>query len=371
MECAMNGFDFHLPVRVRFGRGRLAGLGDELDRKFERIFIVTDETMAFRTPALAAVESALSGRATRVFLRVEENPAIETVEAAAREAAAFDPQLVVGLGGGSPLDAAKGVALLLRNPGPLRRYLAGAQPENAPLPLVAIPTTSGTGSEVTPYAVFTDREAGSKIGYAHPGFYPLLACLDPALTDSMPPAVVLNTGLDALAHALEAFLSTIATPLSDGFALPAAEIALASLPRAVAKEPEAMDRMAYASMLAGAAIAQASTILPHILGYPLTVFHGVAHGRASAVMLVHVLAELRKSPAAADKVRRVDALLAAHDGLEGFLRGLGVSARLSEYGVRVEEVPLFAQKTIIKGDVKITPMPVTTESLEALVRGAL
>jgi alcohol dehydrogenase class IV len=371
MENAMTAFDFHLPVRVRFGRGRLAGLGDELDRKFERIFIVTDETVARRTPALAAVESALSGRRTRAFLQVEENPAIETVEAAAREAADFAPQLVVGLGGGSPLDAAKGAALLIRNPGPLRRYLAGAEPGNAPLPLVAIPTTSGTGSEVTPYAVFTDREAGSKIGYAHPGLYPLLACLDPGLTDSMPPTVVLNTGLDALAHAFEAFLSTIASPLSDTFALQAAETALASLPRAVSKEPEAMDRMAYASTLAGAAIAQASTILPHILGYPLTVFHGVAHGRASAVMLVHVLAELRKSPAAADKVGRVNALLSAHGGLDGFLRGLGVSTRLSDYGVREEEALLFAQKTIIKGDVRITPMAVTIESLQALVRAAL
>lgn len=367
----MKAFDFHLPVRILFGRGRVAGLGGEIAPDIERVLIVTDETVALRTPALAAVESALAGRPTRVFSRVEENPAIETVEEAAREAADFDPQLVVGLGGGSPLDAAKGAALLLRNPGPLRRYLAGAKTENAPLPLIAIPTTSGTGSEVTPYAVFTDRQAGSKIGYAHPGIYPLLACLDPALTDSMPPAVVLNTGLDALAHALEAFLSTIASPLSDHFALQAAETALAALPRAVAKDAGAMDRMAYASMLAGAAIAQASTILPHILGYPLTVFHGVAHGRASAIMLVHVLAALRRSPAAVDKVGRVEALLAARGGLDGFLRGLGVSTRLSDYGVRREEAAIFAQKTIAKGDVKITPMAVTAESLEALVRDAL
>jgi alcohol dehydrogenase class IV len=366
----MNDFDFHVPTEIRFGRGRVAALGSLIPAEVRRVFLVTDETVATRTPALTAVQRALPGRELRTYTRVEENPSLATVEDAGREVRAFNAQLIVGLGGGSPMDAAKGAAILAANPGPLSRYLCGEPLERAPLPLVAVPTTSGTGSEVTPYAVFTDAAAGNKIGYRHPGIFPAFALIDPELTYSMPVPVVVNTGLDVLAHAVEAYLSTISFPLNDVMALHAADVTLARLGQAARMDREAMDHMAAAAAVAGAAIAHASTILPHIMGYPLTVFHGVPHGRASAVMMVHVLDTLRDELSCPAKIRTLDALFSPHGGAAEFLKGLGVSLRLSEYGVREDEIGLYAQKTIVKGDVKITPAVVTAEWLERFYRSA-
>ena len=367
----MSDFEFHLPTKIRFGRGRVGELGSLIPASAGRVFVVTDDTVATKTPALEAVRRALDGREVLVSARVEENPSLATVEACGREARGFCAQLVVGLGGGSPMDAAKGVALLAANPGPLARYLGGEPLENGPLPVVAVPTTSGTGSEVTPYAVFTDPKAGSKVGYGHPGIFPSVALIDPELTYSMPAAVVVNTGLDVLSHAVEAYLSTLSFPLNDALALHAVGVTLSSLGRAARHDREAMDDMAAAAAVAGAAIAHASTILPHIMGYPLTVHHGVAHGRASAVMMVHVLEALRAGSSCPDKVRAVDALFAPHGGAEGFLASLGVPTRLSNYGVREDELALYARKTIVKSDVRITPAAVTAEGLERIYRSAL
>jgi alcohol dehydrogenase len=367
----LNPFEFHLPTKVLFGRGRISELGAHIQAGLERIFIITDGTIAKKTPILDRMLKTLPGKEIGVFDRVEENPSIGTVEEAGREARAFGARVIIGLGGGSPMDAAKGAAMLAANPEPLSSYLGGKSPEKAPLPVIAIPTTSGTGSEVTPFAVFTDKTAGQKTGYSNPGIFPILALIDPELTYSMPASVILNTGLDVLAHAAEAFLSTISFPLNDALALHAIDVVLAELERAARKDPEAMDRMAAAATVAGAAIAHGSTILPHIMGYPLTIFHGVPHGRASAVMLVHVMAALRKKSTCPEKVEAVDRLFTGGGGLAGYLRELGVSTKLSDYGVREEEIGLYARKTIAKSDIKITPAAVTIEYLEKIYREGL
>ncbi len=367
----MNADDFYFPTKIVFGRGRIKELGAHLPAGIDKFYIVTDRTIARKTPLLERLINSLPAKEVEVFDRVEENPSIETVEEAGREAREFGAGLVIGLGGGSPMDAAKGAAMLAPNPGPLRGYLENQPMSRPPLPVIALPTTSGTGSEATPFAVFTDKAAEQKIGYGHPGIYPVLALVDPELTYSMPVPVVIDTGLDVLAHAVEAFLSTVAFPLSDALALQSIGVVIAELPRAAGKEAEAMDRMAAASTTAGAAIAHASTILPHIMGYPLTVFHGVPHGRASAMMLVHVLAALREQSACPDKVEIIEHLFEPKGGIEGFLKELGVSARLSDYGVRNDEIGLYASKTIVKGDVNITPADVTIEYLEKIYRQAL
>lgn len=269
------------------------------------------------------------------------------------------------------MDTAKGIAIAAPHSGDIRGLLAGAEPSSPALPVIAVPTTSGTGSEVTPYAVFTDPRAGNKVGYGHPSIFPAVAVVDPELAAGMPETVALNTGLDVLAHAVEAYLSTVASPLSDTFALEAVGSVLADLAPAVRKVPEAIDRMAYAAMLAGIAITHGSTILPHIMGYPLTVSHGVPHGRASAVLLAPVLEFLRRVGRVQERIQTLDGLFSPHGGLPGFLKGLGVAIRLSDYGVREDEIPGFALKTIVKGDVRITPAEVSVEDLAGIYRSAL
>jgi len=367
----VNGFDFHLPTKVLFGRGRVRDIGPHIPGEARRVLVVTDRGVATRTPALDAVRRGLAGRDVRVFDGVEENPSLATVEAGTKEARDLGARLIVGLGGGSPMDAAKGIALSAAHDGDLRGLLAGDKPSSPALPVIAIPTTSGTGSEVTPYAVFTDPRAGNKVGYGHPSIFPAVAIVDPELAAGMPETVALNTGLDVLAHAVEAYLSTIASPLSDTLALEAAGAVLAHLAPAVRKVPGSVDQMSYAAMLAGVAITHGSTILPHIMGYPLTMFYGIPHGRASAVLLAPVLEFLRRAGRIPDRIRTIDGLFAPQGGISTFLSGLGVPTKLSEYGLREDEILAFARKTIIKGDVLITPAEVTIEDLAGIYRSAL
>jgi alcohol dehydrogenase class IV len=367
----MRSFDWHLPTRIVFGRGRTAELETRLDPAHRRILVVTDKTIAGGTEILGKILKILGERETAVFDDVEENPTFENVESGSRFARVFNPDLVLGLGGGSAMDAAKGIALKARNRGPLSRFLRGEPLEEDPLPGAGIPTTSGTGSEVTPYAVFTDFENQTKSAISHPKLFPEVAIIDPELTYSMPSAVVLNTGLDVLAHAAEAYLSTLSFPVNDTLALHALETALTRLPGAVRKNTDDMDQMAFAATMAGIAITNASTILPHVAGYPLTVFHGVPHGRASAIMLAAALAFLRDSGSAPEKVAVLDRVFAHRGGLGGFLHDLGVATRLSEYGVREDEISGYVEKTMVKGDLKITPAEISAASLAEIYRSAL
>jgi alcohol dehydrogenase class IV len=367
----MNGFDFHLPTKILFGRGRVRDIGSQIPDEARRVLVVTDRGVATRTPALDAVRRGLEGRDVRVFDGVEENPSLATVEAGTKEARELGAQLIVGLGGGSPMDAAKGIALSATHEGDLRGLLDGGEPSRPALPVIAVSTTSGTGSEVTPYAVFTDPQAGNKVGYGHPSIFPAVAIVDPNLSVSMPETVTLNTGLDVLAHAMEAYLSTTASPLSDTLALEAAGAVLAHLGPAIRKVPGSVDMMAYAAMLAGVAITHGSTILPHIMGYPLTVSHNVPHGRASALLLAPVLDFLRHAGRVPERIRTIEWLFAPLGGIPAYLSGLGVSTRLSDYGVREDEFLDFARKTIVKGDVRITPAEVTAADLAGIYRSAL
>jgi len=372
IECVlMKPFIFHMPVRVIFGAGRLAELPGLIPAALRRILVVTDPGLTRHGTALKALGAALAGRTWDVFDEVEENPTFAAADTGAARARAFGAQAIIGLGGGSPLDAAKGVALLSTNHGTLGEYLKGKRQERDALPIIGLPTTSGTGSEVTPYAVFTDTEARTKGAVSHPSLFPFLSVIDPTLTYSMPEALVVSTGLDALTHAVEAYLSADAFPVNDRIALEAIETVLTHLPAARRKEPPAMDAMAYASMLGGIAITHASTILPHIMGYPLTVFHRVPHGLANAVLLPEFLQYLEGHSTVPEKVAVLKQMLAPHMGLTAFLEGLGVSCRLRSYGVTEQDIPLFVARVIVKGDVKITPAPITADVIAALYAAAL
>jgi alcohol dehydrogenase class IV len=372
IECLpMRPFSFHMPVRAVFGAGRLAELPGLIPARLQRILVVTDPGLTRHGAALGALGAALAGRTWDVFDEVDENPTFASADTGAARARAFGAQAIIGLGGGSPLDAAKGVALLSTNDGTLGEYMKGRRQTRDALPIIALPTTSGTGSEVTPYAVFTDTDARTKGAISHPSLFPLVSVIDPVLTYSMPEALVVATGLDALTHAVEAYLSTDGFPVNDRIALEAVETVLAHLPAARHKDPSAMDAMAYASMLGGMAITHASTILPHIMGYPLTVFYRMPHGLANAVLLPEFLRYLAIHSTVPDKVAHLAGLLAPHGGLTAFIEDLGVSCRLRSYGMTQDDIACFVPRVIVKGDVTITPAPITEAVIAALYAASL
>ncbi len=359
----MKDFVFNIPTRIIFGNGKIARLKEHLDPGIKRVLIVTDRNVARKSGALDKIVSQLENEKIFFFDEVEENPSLDLIKRGGERAREGGVQLVIGVGGGSPMDAAKGCAVLATNPGSMIDYMNGKPLTHEPLPVVCVPTSSGTGSEVTPYAVFTDPGNESKGGFSHPGIFPCFSIIDPELTYSMPGGVVVNTGLDALTHSLEAYLSTESYELNDVLALHSIGIVLENLEAASKKDREAMNRMAYASMLGGIVIANAGTILLHIMAYPLTVFHGVPHGRANAVLLPAFLRFMKERSVVKGKVRRLEKMFEGVGGIDCFLNSFNISTALGSYGVDKSQLELFAKKTIVKGDIGITPAEVTERDI--------
>ncbi len=359
--------DIHLPTKIIFGCGRIREIRRHLPPGIERVLVVSDPGVDEHSRALGVLREQLTDLDVHVFLDVEPNPSLTTVEKGAALAREKGSQLIVGIGGGSPMDAGKGMAVLATNAGDLKSYMRGRALDAAPLPVVCVPTTAGTGSEVTPYAVFTDPDTQDKGGYSNPHIFPVVSIIDPELTYSMPESVATDTGLDSLTHAIEAYLSTASSPFSDLFALQAVKIIRDQLRSAIAKDLPAMAAVCYAAMLAGVAIAHASTILLHIMGYPLTVFRQVPHGRANAALLPAFMTFLESSI----KTRRLEEEFAGIGGIGRFVQDLGVSTNLASYGVTEEDIDRFVAKCLGKSDLEITPAPIDAEAIRKIYAAGL
>jgi alcohol dehydrogenase class IV len=279
----------------------------------------------------------------------------------------------VAVGGGSVLDAAKAIGVRATHSGDIRRYTrqGGVPVEPIVPPVIAIPTTAGTGSEVTPFAVVTNHQEGSKQGFASPSIFPKLAIVDSELARSMPELVIVDTGLDALTHAVEAYISLDASAMSDIYALRAIEIVRDQLPAAVRGDKTAMDEMALAATLAGVAISHAGTTLLHVMGYPLTVFHQVPHGRASACMLPQYLDFLKRYGTAPERVARIEAILAPAGSTRSFIERFGVSTSIADYGVGPEELPAYVDQVLVKDDIQITPAKIGRSEITRIYEAAL
>jgi alcohol dehydrogenase len=315
------------------------------------VLVVTDEALA-ATPVVAAVLGVLeeAGMPAGVFSGVHPNPTTEDIAAGAAAAAAPPGTRVtlVAVGGGSPIDAAKGIAIAAVNPERGRdldyrnRFAAPA------LPIVAVPTTAGTGAETNAFGVVTDPAARRKFYVGHPSAMPAAAILDPALTVGLPPPVTAATGMDALTHALESYLSRRANPWSDGIALQAIRMVAAHLPRACADgaDLEARSQLLLAAHLAGVAMAGTGLGICHAIGHSLGGRWGIAHGVALSAVLPAVLrfnlparvprlADIAFALGAGDShagaernaAAAIEAVAALRDrvGLAGPLAGLGVA----------------------------------------------
>jgi alcohol dehydrogenase class IV len=370
-EAQVIPFDFNLPTRILFGHGRIKELRSNLGSRSSNILIVTDRGVSEKSGALEKVLDQLSDLDVKVFDGVEENPTIDLMEKGRQFVRDEKTELIVGIGGGSPMDAAKGMAVLAGNDGSIKDYMGGRPLDEEPLPVVCIPTTSGTGSEVTPFAVFNDPDDRNKGGFAHPGIFPRFSIVDPELTFSMPESVVINTGLDALIHSIEAYLSLESFLMNDVLALHAVDVILENLKAAARKDRAAMSNLSYAAMLGGIAITNAGTVLLHIMAYPLTVYHDVPHGRANAALLPAFIRFMKEHSTVRSKVDRLEEKFVGAGGIEPFINGLGVSTRLAAYGVQSNELDTYADKTIKKGDVKITPARVTKEVIHQIYDSAM
>lgn len=355
----MRNFRFLLPTEIHFREGAVGRVGQESLRFGRRVLVVTGKQSSKDSGALDTVVGSLrrADMTVEIFDQVEENPSAETVKRGGEVALKMGCEVLVALGGGSPMDAAKGVAVLASLGGRLEDYYGSGKVAEPVLPVVALPTTAGTGSEVTPYAVFVTSDGGMKKSVASSHIFPRVALLDPRLTVSMPPALTANTGIDALSHALEGFTSTKAQPISDALALEAIALVNRYLPQAVAHgdDLEARSQVLYASMLAGMVIAQTGTTLLHGMGYAPTTAYDIPHGLSNGVLMPQVMAfngatdQGRYARLAASLGQCSDAASGpklAVDAVKRLRDKVKMPARLRDLGVKEEDLEEFARETM-------------------------
>ena len=366
----------------------VVGMGDEawarleriaVDGGWRRLFVVTGPHVS-RTPAFGRVRDVLSsgGRDVKVWDRVSPDPSLEQVGEACREARNFGAEMVVGLGGGSPLDSAKIVSASLGNPQGVETFLGVDRVPRPGAPLVAIPTTAGTGSEVTNISILTDTAAQMKVAVVSDHLVPRVALLMPEMTAGMPSHVTAATGMDALCHAAESYLSVRRNPYSDALALKALRLIGTHLVGAHRSPDDAAARggMQLAALLAGLAFNNSSVTAVHAFSYPLGgVFH-VPHGLANSLM---VEAVFRHNAAAAGErmADLAEALAGVRDpgallgGIRKLRMDLALPLSLNEMGIPESALPEMAKSVMgVTRLLSVNPAPIVLEDAIRIFREA-
>lgn len=332
--------DFHNPVRSVYGAGALSSLPKLLDGRRATLVVFPE---ARQLGLLGRLQALLGERLAGVVEDVRPNPDVAELKAL-YEAFWRDPgagEVLVAVGGGSAIDTAKALMVGTESGGfdELVRALAagrGFVPARCKT-LIAVPTTAGTGSEVTPWATVWDRGAQKKYSLHLPQTWPAIALIDPELMLSLPASVTLQSGLDALSHALESIWNVNANPLSDTFAVAAVHDILDALPQLMARldDKDLRARMALAALKAGMAFSNTRTALAHSISYEMTLRYGLPHGIACSFPLPMVLARAIGRDAGRDAVlaQALGPLDQAAQRLAGFIERLGVKTRFADYGV--------------------------------------
>ena len=283
---------FFRSPEIVFGEGALDHL---TSIQGHRAFIVTDENIV-RLGFVDVVQAKLAeaGIESASFAQVEPNPSLQTVAQGAKAAQDYEPDWIIGLGGGSCMDAAKSVWIQYERPdlapddvAPIGKLGLGEKAN-----LIAIPTTSGTGAETTWPIVLTDKEENCKISVGHPENIPSMAIVDPLFVSNLPPQITADTGMDALTHAVEGYTSHWANDFSDGLCVKAAQLILEYLPRAYqggADDPEAREKVHNAATIAGLAFGNSMAAMAHGLGHSLGAILPIPHGRAVGLCLPYTV----------------------------------------------------------------------------------
>ncbi len=383
----MQGFSFDSIRRTVFGQGTSGQLGQEvLLLGTKKVLVVIDpqvRSAGVADPALKSLQQA--GVKYAIYDRITREPEPAEADDAATLGREFGAQAVVGIGGGSALDLAKAAGVLMTNLGPATEYVGLELVKKPGKPVICLPTTAGTGSEVTFTAVFTRRADGFKGGINGRMLFPHTAILDPLLTVSCPAYITAITGMDALTHAMEAYTSRAATPISDLNALKAIELIGDNLRQAVAhgENLAAREGMMLGAYLAGLALAQAGVGAVHAMAYPLGAFFDIPHGEANAVLLPYVLefnlmacpdrfAQMAYALAELpEDLTTREAAAACVQEVYELSDEVGIPASLDALDVPRERVPEMAQKAMtVARPIANNPRKVTAADLEQVYQRA-
>lgn len=366
-------------VRLIFGMDRLNDLPKLI--KGRRALLVTTPGFT-RRGVTDRIRRLVGSSLVRIVDTVGPNPELDDLEQTARGLQAIRAEVIVAVGGGSVIDTAKAISAVISTTGEgseafsLRKHLEtdGGKFDGPAVPVIAVPTTAGTGSEVTPFATVWDSVAVHKYSLTGPQLFPEVALLDPSLTVSLPREITIATGLDAISHALEAIWNRNATPITSLYATEALRIAMPVLEQVTGDLDNVYLRaeMLRASMLAGLAISNTRTALAHSMSYPLTMHYGVPHGLACSFTLPSILrfnAEVddgRLHKLALDLgLKSVNEL---HEHITRLLDGLGAQKMLAEYVHPAEDLEELAQEMLAPGRLNNNMRPTDRRDVMRILR---
>jgi alcohol dehydrogenase len=373
--------NFHMPTRLIFGPGSFDALDSMIreDLHANQPVLITDRNL--RQVGLVERVTSLLGD-VEVFDDVEANPKSATVNRMGDIIRQEKPDAIIAVGGGSAIDAGKAVALLATNQGKIEEYEGRERYSRAPLPVLAVPTTCGTGSEVTWVSVITDTSRNFKMSIKGPKMFPAVAVVDPDLLLSLPAHIVASTGMDALTHAIEAFTVKPATVITDMFALKAIQLIWESLPRAyenITEEKAARENLMYGSTLAGFAFGNSDVGAVHCISESIGALFDVPHGVANAVFLPPVMRF--NLPVCMTRYARIAAAIGIagkdeEDSAQGLLDEVEIMSRrigiphFADLAIAAEEFEVIARYSWQNNSNPSNPREVTQQDYLAILEDA-
>lgn len=375
-------FSYHMPADLRFGRGLADKIGDICKEiGGEKVLVVTGTGSTKRSGLLDRVLDSLkaAGLGAAVFDKVTQNPLTTTVYEGVELAKAEGCGVILGVGGGSIMDAAKAIAFCTVNAGDVSDYIFGKKQGAGALPIVLLPTTCGTGSEGNQIAVLTNPETKDKKALYTMQVMPCVSVIDPDVMTTMPKSVLSSVGFDAFTHSLEAYTSKKANPITDAQALLGMQLLADDLPKLVSGDGGAAEweAVSLAATLGGMVIGAAGVSAAHGMEHPASGLKNIVHGRGLAALTPPIVERL--ATADPEKFARVSVLLGGSgaedcaDSIRRFLKAIDLSVKLGDLGITAEDVPWMAENCmkISIGNLKNAPVTFSREEVEQIYREAL
>ena len=371
-----------------FGKGAREELPEEIrKRKFNKVLVVTDKAL-FECGVTARVTEVLdrAGIAYEVYSEVKPNPTIKNVLDGVEACKNAGADVLVAVGGGSSIDTSKGISIVMTNPdrADIKSLNGASNTINRGMPIIALPTTAGTAAEVTINYVITDEERKIKMVCVDPNDIPIVAIVDSELMASMPKSLAAATGMDALTHALEGYITKAHNEMSDMFHIKAIQLIVANLAAAVnEKDKKAINIMGMAQYIAGMGFSNVGLGIVHSMAHPLGAFYDTPHGVANALLLPYVMEYNAESPAApkyiniakamgvnTDGMTEAEGVKAAVEAVKALSLSIGIPQKLHEINVKEEDIPALAVAAFNDVCTGGNPRPTSVAEIEVLYRKA-
>jgi alcohol dehydrogenase class IV len=383
----LTNFRYELPTAIEFGRGYVNKLSEHVTKLGGTKVLIVGDPGVLHAGIVQRLEAPLvsAGIPYTTFTEVGMEATIESVDNGTALAKERGCDLVVGVGGGSALDTAKAIGLMLKNPGNIRDYIGIDLVPGPGAPVIAIPTTAGTGSELTRFSVLSDKTAQAKLSVGSMFNCPALALCDPELTITLPPHLTASTGMDALTHALESYVNKATQPISEALSIQAMTLIAKSLRLAVVQGEniEARHDMLLASSIAAMAFNTTRLGLAHALAMPLGAYFKIPHGVVNAILLPEVM----KFNIIGNQQKFAEIARIFGENTEGLTvreaaersvaairqlnKDIGITQNLTDYGVKEEHLDMIVDEAILSGNVPVNPVRTTKEDLKNICRSLM